>query len=86
MEEENFQIFSDESGYCGKERFGAIAVVSGSKTNTKKLNTELQSVLDSNHKKEVRFADISGNYELIDAAKDFITLGIDHCRYRKIKI
>ncbi len=86
MEKENFQIFSDESGYCGKERFGAIAVVSGLKSNTKILNADLQSILNSNTKKEVRFADISGNHELVDAAKKFITLGLDHCRHGKIKI
>ena len=86
MEKENFQIFSDESGYCGKDRFGSIAVISGPKSISKTLNAELQAFLHKYNKKEVKFADISGNYGLIDAVKDFITLGLDHCRHGKIKI
>lgn len=86
MDKENFQIFSDESGYCGKDRFGSIAVISGPKSNIKTLDAELQLFFGINHKREVRFADISGNYEIIDAAKNFLKLGLDYCKHGKIKI
>lgn len=86
MEKENFQIFSDESGYCGKDRFGSIAVISGPKSITTTLNDELKAILHKYNKKEVKFAGIGGNSEFMNATKECLASGIDHCKHGKIKI
>jgi hypothetical protein len=86
MEKENFQIFSDESGYCGKDRFGSIAVISGPKSITTTLDDELKAILHKYNQKEIKFAGVGGNFEFMNATKECISLGIDYCRHDKIKI
>lgn len=86
MEVENHLIFSDESGYCGNHRHGAIAVISGSKSNTRELNSELQAVLDKYDKIELKFAHVKGHSSSMQAVKEFITLGLKYCCEKKIKI
>ncbi len=73
---ENHLIFSDESGYCGKHRFGTIAVISGSKSNTKTLNSELKAVLGKHKKTELKFAEVKGHNTTMQAVKEFTTLGL----------
>ena len=86
MDKENFQIFSDESGYCGKDRFGSIAVISGSKSITTTLDDELKAILHKYNKNEIKFSEIGGNSELMNATKECLSLGIEYCKHGKIKI
>lgn len=83
---ENYQLFSDESGYCANDRFGTIAIVSGEKTNCKTLNSELQGILDKYGKGELKFVSIGSSISTKDAAKDFYRIGLEYCSQGKIKI
>lgn len=83
---ENFLLFSDESGYCGRHRYGSIAVISGSKSNTKDLNATLNIILNKYDKIELKFSKIKGHSNTIQSAKKFIELGLKYCSESKIKI
>lgn len=50
------------------------------------LNAELQAILHKYNKKEVKFASIGGNSEFMNATKECLASGIDHCKHGKIKI
>jgi hypothetical protein len=86
MNKETHLIFSDESGYCGRHRYGAIGAISGSKSNTKNLNTVLQSVLNKYSKSELKFSEVTGHSSTMKAAKEFINLGMQYCHEGRIKI
>lgn len=83
---EKHLLFSDESGYCGRHRYGSIAVISGSKSNTKDLNERLNVILDRYDKKELKFSKIKGHSNTMQSAKEFIKLGMQYCCESKIKI
>ncbi len=86
MSNESHLIFSDESGYIGNSRFGAIGVVSGSKINAKTLNEKLKSILDKYSKIELKFAKVKGHSSTLNAVKSFVSLGLKFCMQKKIKI
>ncbi|HOA81334.1 MAG TPA: DUF3800 domain-containing protein [Defluviitaleaceae bacterium] len=86
MSNENYQLFSDESGYGSEHRFGTIAIVSGKKSNCRTLNSELQRCLDKNKKEELKFSNLSGTSSTKKAIKDFYRLGLEYCSQGKIKI
>ena len=83
---ENHLIFSDESGYNGNHRYGAIAIVSGSKSDTKSLNEELSLILQKYSKTELKFAKAKGHSSTLSVIKEFVSLGLQYCSIGKIKI
>jgi hypothetical protein len=83
---ENHVIYSDESGYNGKCRYGSIAVISGKKTDTASLSDELQSLLDKYSKTELKFEKVRGHHATTKVAKEFISLGLKYCGSSKIKL
>jgi hypothetical protein len=83
--QDEFYIFTDESGQDADNRFGCIAAVSGTKENTEALNVGLQKVLSSYSKKEVKFNKIKNNRS-IKIACEFFKICIKYLLNNKIKI
>ena len=83
---ESHVIYSDESGYNGNSRYGAIAVISGSKSETELFNGELQSILEIYGKRELKFAEVKGHRPTMQAVKEFVSLGLKYCCTKKIKV
>ncbi|MDQ1769360.1 DUF3800 domain-containing protein [Labilibaculum sp. A4] len=80
-----FYIFTDESGQDADNRFGCIAAISGTKENAEVLNSELQKVLSSYSKKEIKFKNIK-NSNSVKIASEFFEICIKYLLGNKIKI
>jgi len=78
-------IFSDESGWDNSNRYGSVALVSGTYQNTKDLNFELKTILDTYNKSEVRFK-ATKNRDSVNVAHEFIKLSFNYLLKSKIKI
>lgn len=80
---EPFYLFSDESGQDGTCNIGAIAVLSGSKSNTKELNDKLVQTLGE--KSEVKFSKIKSRRDK-EAARLMLDEGFRFVKSNKVKI
>lgn len=78
-------IFSDESGWDNDNRYGSLAMISGTFENTKALNYELKAILDSNRKKEIRFKKIK-NRDSVNIADTFLKVSFEYLIACKIKV
>lgn len=78
-------IFSDESGWDNSNRYGSLAMVSGTFQNTKDLNFELKAILEMCNKKEVRFKGLKNNYS-VNVAYNFLEVSLAYLLASKIKI
>jgi hypothetical protein len=78
-------IFSDESGWNKDTRFGSLAKISGNYECTKELNNELNNILISFNKKEIKFHGIKGN-EQKNIAIEFYKVAFEYLRTNKIKV
>lgn len=83
--QEMFNIFTDESGQDGANRFASIAAVSGSKKNTKALNKELHDILNIDSKEEIKFKKVKNNLS-VKIACEFFKICIKYLKANKIKI
>jgi uncharacterized protein DUF3800 len=80
-----FYIFSDESGQDGSNRYGSLATVSGSSVNTEALNKELNKILSSYNKKEIKFKKVK-NQNSKSIASQFIDKSFEYIKRGKIKV
>jgi len=85
MFNEKYYIFSDESGYDGSNRYASLASISGTKTYTKELNTELQEILKRYNKKEIKFKKIK-NTQTENIANEFIEASLKFINSGKVKV
>lgn len=80
-----YQIFSDESG-CFTKRYQAIGVVSGLKIVLSQLSSKLLKILTDKNITEMKFSDVRTHSPKLKAAKEFIKLGIEFARLKKIRV
>jgi len=73
MNQEQYQIYSDESG---QEQYRSIGALSGKKILLDKLKSDLQTILASNQLTSIEFKDIKGDSRRRKAAIGFIEKGI----------
>lgn len=82
---EVFAVYSDESG-CFTGRYQAIGIVSGQKIVLSQLSSKLMNILIDKNITELKFSDVRTHSPKIEAAKEFIKLGIEFARLKKIRI
>lgn len=81
----NHLIFSDESGWDSNNRYGCLAMVSGSYHDTRELNNRLKLILEKHQKREIKFHGVKNNQSKVVAC-EFLDCSIEYLRSSKIKI
>ncbi len=78
-----FTAYSDESFH---KQYHAIGIVSGKKNILSALREKLQNILDDKNIREVKFSEIRTHPPKVEAAKEFIDLGIGFGKKNIIRI
>jgi hypothetical protein len=86
LRENNYLIFSDESGTAGNERYHAIGTVSGSLQDMRTLHKQLGDMLEKHKKSDVKFKKLNGDSTYTKISKEFISLGLEKCHEGIIRI
>lgn len=83
--EQDFHIYSDDSGSCDK-RYQCLGVISLSEQSARKLNNELVSILNENQLEELKFEELRGHSPKMKAASCFLNTAINYCGSIRIDI
>ena len=86
LRENNYLIFSDESGTVGNERYHAIGTVSGSLQDMRTLHKQIGDTLGKYKKSDVKFKKVNGDSTYTKISKEFISLGLKKCHEGIIRI
>lgn len=86
LRENNYLIFSDESGIAGNERYRAIGTVSGHLQDMRTLHKQLGEMLEKYKKSDVKFKKLKGDSKLTKISKEFVSLGLKKCYEGIIRI